>query len=219
MDRHFSTSVKEVSVPWVERQTLKTLGRFLPRAARERQIHEWQDQLECTRAVNGDLGRELMQMVRSTPSLAWTAVPSVFRVSLPPLATAIMAALILWPAGRTPLPAGNDYAVRLWDARTHKQLGAPLIGHTGPVMRVAFSRDGRTLASASEDGTVRLWDARTHKQIGPPLIDNIGPIRSLGFSADGRTLTSVGEDGTVRLWLEPKKICATRTGDTAPARS
>jgi hypothetical protein len=90
MDLQSSLSPEDLA-PWVERQTLRVLGSFLPRSVRARQIHEWQDQLECTRATNGDLRRELLQLVRSTPSIAWTAVPSLLRMSLPPLAVAMMA--------------------------------------------------------------------------------------------------------------------------------
>ncbi|MFN2461469.1 MAG: helicase-related protein, partial [Candidatus Velthaea sp.] len=59
---------------------------------------------------------------------------------------------------RTLASAGDDGTVRLWDARTHKQLATPLTGHTDLVFDVAFSPDGRTLASASADKTIRLWE-------------------------------------------------------------
>ena len=71
--------------------------------------------------------------------------------------------------GRTVATADGDGTVRLWDLEEHRQLGAPLTGHTDRVYSVAFSPDGRTLASASADKSVRLWDVRTHRQLGPPL--------------------------------------------------
>jgi hypothetical protein len=110
MDHQSSISPEEDLAPWYERQTLRMLASVLPRSVRRRQIHEWQDQLDCTRATNGDLRRELMQVVRSAPSIAWTAIPSFLRVSLPSLATAMMAALVLWPAGHTP-PVGAGYTI------------------------------------------------------------------------------------------------------------
>jgi hypothetical protein len=99
MDHQSSTSSPEEDLaPWVERQTLRMLGLVLPRSIRRRQIHEWQDQLDCTRADNGDSRRELIELVRSSAPIVWTASPAVVRVSLPPLLTALMAMLLIWPA-------------------------------------------------------------------------------------------------------------------------
>jgi WD40 repeat protein/energy-coupling factor transporter ATP-binding protein EcfA2 len=103
------------------------------------------------------------------------------------------------PDGRTLASAGADGTVQVWDARTHRQLGKPLTGHTDAVRSLAFSRDGRMLASAGADGTVRLWDARTHRQLGKPLTGPTDTVYDVAFSHDGRTLASV-EDTAVRLW-------------------
>ncbi|MGI9099945.1 MAG: WD40 repeat domain-containing protein [Solirubrobacteraceae bacterium] len=104
------------------------------------------------------------------------------------------------PDGRTLASASWDETLRLWDLRTHKQLGKPLTGHANRVESVAFSPDGRTLASASTDRTVRLWDVRTHKLLDKPLTDRRSSAFSVAFSPDGRTLASASTDKTVRIW-------------------
>jgi WD40 repeat protein len=97
-------------------------------------------------------------------------------------------------------PTRASVKIRLWDVRTHKQLGRPLSAHTDFVNSVAFSPDGRTLAVASDEKEVRLWDVRTHKQLGRPLSGHTDFVDSVAFSSDGRTLASGSNDRTVRLW-------------------
>jgi len=52
----------------------------------------------------------------------------------------------------------NNNTVILWDVKTRKPLGEPLIGHSSTVNSVVFSPVGNTFASGSSDGTVILWD-------------------------------------------------------------
>ena len=67
------------------------------------------------------------------------------------------------------MSGSGDKAVRVWDADSHQQIGAPLTGHTDVVTSVAFSPDGRRIVSGSKDRTVRIWDAGTGAPIGAPL--------------------------------------------------
>jgi WD40 repeat protein/transcriptional regulator with XRE-family HTH domain len=117
--------------------------------------------------------------------------------------------------GRTVASASADGTIRLWDAHTHRQLGAPLTGHTDAADSVVFSPDGRTLASAGVDKTIRLWDLRTHKQLGAPLTGHTGFIESVAFSPDAHTLASASWDHTIRLWdVRTHKQVGTLTGHT-----
>jgi WD40 repeat protein len=109
--------------------------------------------------------------------------------------------VVFSPDGKMLACESADGTVRLWDVAIHRQIGSPLIGHTGAVNSVVFSPDGESLASGSADGTVRLWDVATHRQIGSPFTDHTGAAVDLvAFSPDGRTLADGTADGTVRLW-------------------
>ncbi|MDQ3849635.1 MAG: hypothetical protein M3296_03345 [Actinomycetota bacterium] len=120
------------------------------------------------------------------------------------------------PDGRTLASASADNTIRLWDVRTHRQLGTPLTGHAATVYSVAFSPDGRTLASASLDRTIRLWDVRTHRQRGTPLTGHTATVYVATFAPDGRTLASASDDRTIRLWdvRTHRQLGAPLTGHT-----
>ena len=103
------------------------------------------------------------------------------------------------PDGHTLATGSVDQTARLWDVRTHTQIGGPLTTNSGFVISLAFSPDGRTLASASTDTNIRLWDVQTHTQVGPPLRTGTRTFRSLAFSPDGR-LFAAADGNAVRLW-------------------
>jgi WD40 repeat protein len=65
--------------------------------------------------------------------------------------------VVFSPDGHRLASASIDGTVRMWNPDTGQLIGAPLTGHSGPVVAVAFSADGHKLASAGGDGAVRLW--------------------------------------------------------------
>jgi len=97
-----------------------------------------------------------------------------------------------------------------------------LLGHTGIVNSLDFSRDGKYLASSgSLDRTVRIWDVKTgeikyiffndtvnNKQaeidIKKRLLDGSfvrgGNVTNVKFSPDGRFIANSGDDQAIKLW-------------------
>jgi WD40 repeat protein len=88
----------------------------------------------------------------------------------------------------------------VWDSATGKEL-LTLKGHTGPVMSVAFSRDGGRIVTGSWDATVRVWDAETGKSLltlkDPTSMNGAGTV---AFSPDGRRILA-GSGDADRVWF------------------
>ena len=117
--------------------------------------------------------------------------------------------------GATLAGAGDDGAVRLWEAATGKP-GPKLVGATDWLLAVAFAPDGKSLAAAGYDGHLRIWDAGSGKVLidvpaqppapatpppappatpPPPPPPNI--VTALAFSPDGKLIAVGGADGVI----------------------
>jgi WD40 repeat protein len=74
-----------------------------------------------------------------------------------------------------------------------------LAGHEGPVLAVAFDREGARMATGGEDRFVRIWDARTGAEL-LRLEGHTDKVYGVAFHPEGRLLASASNDTSIRLW-------------------
>jgi RNA polymerase sigma factor (sigma-70 family) len=106
--------------------------------------------------------------------------------------------------------------IRLWDPQTGKER-ANVSCHTGPVARLAFTRDGKTLVSGGYDSTIKVWDWDGNDQLRERLSITAGErqgVYDMALSPDGKTLVAA-YDGTVGLW----DVATGKASDTALEKS
>jgi hypothetical protein len=105
-----------------------------------------------------------------------------------------------WAVGAVGGIGNRDYALRVWDAETRKEVRR-IEGHAAPVTALAFLPDGRRVLSGSEDQTVRLWDLETGQELG--RYNARGPVARLCIDRDGRRVLVAPETGALRLYSLP----------------
>lgn len=106
------------------------------------------------------------------------------------------------PSG-TVATAGDDWTVRLWDAKTGESLHRPF-ELRGPARAVVFTEEGDLIATASQEKAlglsdrplqIRIWDTQTGLQV-TPILTCPGEFQSLKFQDAGTLLTAVTSSGT-----------------------
>ncbi len=105
--------------------------------------------------------------------------------------------------GKKVASAGDDGAVKVWDATSGKvllTLGKDLQGADA----VAFSPDGLFLAAAVNAGgrrgnAVQIFDL-ANGQLVQDMREHTQQINDLVYSPDGNRLASVGNDNSLRIW-------------------
>jgi WD40 repeat protein len=104
------------------------------------------------------------------------------------------------PDGKYVVTASKDKTARVWETSTGNCV-AELIGHTGPVLSAALSRDGRCVVTNSEQ-TARVWETSTgaFRQ----LEGFTGPVWRMALSPDGKWVATAsarsGNDQMARVW-------------------
>lgn len=137
----------------------------------------------------------------------------------------------LSPDGSKVAAGFGDSTLRLWDARASGTAAAGagsfgsqavrLIGHSGPVYSVDWSKCARFVLSGSEDGTVRLWSAVTNADLVAYRGHNY-PVWSVGFSPLDHYFASSSHDRSARIWVTdrvyPLRILAGHLADVDVVR-
>lgn len=125
-------------------------------------------------------------------------------------------ALAIAPNGKLIASGLGDGRVRLWDARTGRELGPAPPALPGAVHSLSFTPDGRALVIAGA-GLV-VWDLERGSLDTQLLTNGAGKQVGLALSADGRAAVTGGEDGHLRLWdLSPSPAAPTMPAP-APTR-
>jgi WD40 repeat protein len=95
------------------------------------------------------------------------------------------------PDGKYVLTSSDDKTVRLWDAKTGKEMHQFI--HTDAVDLATFSPDGFYILTSSYDGITRLWEIRSGKELRQ--FEGVGAR----YSPDGKTVLTSSEN-SVSLW-------------------
>ena len=109
-------------------------------------------------------------------------------------------AIAIHPSGKLVAAGGLDRTIRIWElGEKEGKLLRSLIAHQGPILQIAFSRDGEKLVTASIDGTIKVFraDDLSELKILSPQPDW---VMSLGFSPDGSRLAAGRFDGSLSIY-------------------
>lgn len=89
--------------------------------------------------------------------------------------------------------------VQLWDVKSRRRVGRPILPGGGSVLSLAFSADGSLLATGS-GGRLDLWDVQTHALHGKPMRVADDGVPSVAFDRSARLVAGGGGVGPVRVW-------------------
>lgn len=106
------------------------------------------------------------------------------------------------PDGFTIASSSIDATLRLWDAKTGRELAMTDFydgGHVDAVTAFEFSPDGRRIVTGSADNDIKLWRAQALDLLAT-LCGHSDDVLACAYSRDGRLIVSASEDHSVRVW-------------------
>ncbi|MBA2430978.1 MAG: WD40 repeat domain-containing protein, partial [Chthoniobacterales bacterium] len=96
----------------------------------------------------------------------------------------------------------RDKTVRLWDAKTCQQIGAPML-HDDVSLCAIFSPDSKTILSGGWDNAAYLWETAEPAWPGE-IIPISGEVVSIAFDRDDQVFVAT-RDGKAGLWSLSQK--------------
>ncbi|KAK4509082.1 mitochondrial FAD carrier protein flx1 [Mucor velutinosus] len=93
----------------------------------------------------------------------------------------------------------NDYNDLNRQKERHGSEYKKLVGHSGPVYGLSFSRDNKYLVSCSGDKTARLWSTQTFSNLVVYKGHN-SPVWDVDFGPYGFYFATASHDRTARIW-------------------
>lgn len=121
-------------------------------------------------------GRHVLSASHDGTVRIWSAFTAEAVAVLSGHASRVLA--VAWsPDGKTIVSGGDEGALKVWDAETHKckaTVGSP---SALPVRAVAISNDSRLIASGGSDGSLRVF-VRANATARPTNVKSVGPHTS-----------------------------------------
>jgi WD40 repeat protein len=138
----------------------------------------------------------------------------------------VLRAVTFSPDGKALAAGGDNRAVILWDAETHRKVGEKYLLDFGEEGNIDFSWQGQTLATVAGREPPRLWawDGGSFKELGRLKVNAGTEIYRVVLSPDGKLLLTIGRagDGTwmLTLWdVASKKVLERFTPEGSAVRS
>jgi WD40 repeat protein len=114
-----------------------------------------------------------------------------------------LTAVAFAPSGKAVAAGTHDGGLRVFDAKTGREVARGQALTQREVLALAYAPDGKMLASAATDWHLTLWDAATGKATTRLALGGFR-LRALAFAPDGLSLAGGGDAAEVHLWEMPE---------------